>query len=359
MAGSIGDTDLERLRRRAEAALRRPRSRREVEVLLQRILEVAPTGSDTALFAHRHLAELLIEEHPWRAALHLRRVAEVTRDDDVVHALMGLCQALLGNFHSAVAAYRRALSIAPRNPWYHHNLGHLLDVAIGDPRGAVAHLRMAHRMEPLEHEITASLAHCLARVGELEEARELADEAIRSAPRNRDHRALLAWIEQGAPGERGPRVTPRKRSRRTAGEGSGGSNGAAARRTRKAAEAEAVADAVDDDDDLEGDLPDDEQTHEVLRAIERGMREAGFSPGQVDRAKTLWADFRDGRSLRIMKPEVYAAAVEYAIALVHGLHGVTQASIARRYGIGRTTLTSRYAEIREALSLEPGDPRYA
>ncbi len=330
MAGSTGDSDLQRLRQRAEAALRRPRSRREVETLLHRILQVAPTESDAAVFAHRHLAELLIEEHPWRAALHLRRVARLAQDDDVVHALMGLCQALLGNFHSAVAAYRRALCIAPRNPWYHHNLGHLLDVAIGEPHAAVDHLRMAQRMEPLEHEITASLAHCLARVGDLEEARDLADEAVRSAPRNRDHRELLAWIEQGAPCESGPRVQPRGKTQRRP---------AAKAKRRRAGQAE--------------------QGAEVLRALERGMREAGFSAGQVERARALWADFRDGRSVRIMKPEVYAAAVEYAIALVHGLHGVTQASIAKRYGVGRSSLVNRYSEIREALSLEPGDPRYA
>lgn len=333
MARSTGDRDLQRLRRRAEAALRRPKSRREVETLLERILEIAPVDSDAAAFAHRHLAELLIEEHPWRAALHLRRACAVATDDDVVHALMGLCQALLGNFHAAVAAYRRALSIAPRNPWYHHNLGHLLDVAIGNPHAAAEHLRAARRMEPLEHEITASLAHCLARVGELEEARQLADEAVRSAPRNRDHRALLAWIEQGAPGERGPRVQPHRGAK---------SKGSSSKSKRRRGNGETERSA-----------------NEVLRALERGMREAGFSPGQVKCARALWADFRDGRRVRIMKPEVYAAAVEYAIALVHGLHGVTQASVARRYGVGRTSLHNRYSEIREALCLEPGDPRYA
>lgn len=344
MVGRTSDSDLETLRRRAEAALRRPRSRREVETILERIIEQAPGDSEHAIFANRHLAELLIEEHPWRAALHLRRVSGMAGDDDVVHALMGLCQALLGNFHSAVSAYRRALGIAPRNPWYHHNLGHLLDVALGDPHGAVDHLRSAHNMEPLEHEITASLAHCLARADAITEARELAEEAVAAAPRNRDHRALLDWIENGAPTEDGPRVSPRK-------EGSGKKNGAASkgRRSKKTALERAEASAP----------ADDPAEHEVERAIERGMREAGFSPGQVEQARALWADFSDGRRIRIIKPEVYAAAVEYAIALVHGLHGVTKASIARRYGIGRGTLATRYTEIQEALSLEPGDPRYA
>jgi len=154
---------LDRLRRQAETALRKERSRWEIEPLLERLAGDAPDGSEHWCFAHRQLAELRLEQHPWQAALHLRKVTKHQAEDDVVHALMGLCQALLGNFHAAVAAYQRALAIAPRNPWYHHNLGHLLDVALGAPEEALAHLRSAHRMEPLEHEITASLAHCLTR----------------------------------------------------------------------------------------------------------------------------------------------------------------------------------------------------
>jgi tetratricopeptide (TPR) repeat protein len=318
---------LDALRTRAENAIRRGKPPSELRPLLESILHIAPSTSDDAIFAHRHLAEILIEEHPWLAALHLRSVGAVVDDDDVVHALMGLCQALLGNFQSAVAAYRRAIRIAPRNPWYHHNLGHLLDVALTRPEAAVDHLRLAHRMEPLEHEISASLAHCLARVGQLDEAYLLADEAVRAAPRNRDHRDLLRWIEGGASDERGPRRVASQPPR------SGGG-----RRRRE---------------------PAAKPLRDVERSLERGMREAGFSTQQLDRARVLWKDFLHGRTLRVHKPESYAAAIEYAIARVHRIDGVTQTSVARRYGIDRRTLKTRYFEIRDALALEPGDPRYA
>src|SRR5689334_6401446 len=110
---------IDSLMAQAEALLRRGVSRGEVAAVLERILTLAPDGSDARRFAHRHLAELRIEEAPWAAALHLRKALAVDRDDDVAHALMGLCQALLGNFRAAVSAYRRALTISPRNPWYH------------------------------------------------------------------------------------------------------------------------------------------------------------------------------------------------------------------------------------------------
>jgi tetratricopeptide (TPR) repeat protein len=334
--------DLDVLRSRAETAIRRGKPAEEIRPVLERMLSLAREGSDEALFAHRHLAELLIEEHPWRAALHLRAVSSLV-DDDVVHALMGLCQALLGNFQSAVAAYRRALTRAPRNPWYHHNLGHLLDVALDRPDDAERHLRMAHRMEPHEHEITASLAHCLARRGEVDEARTLAHEAVRAAPRSADHRALLKWIEAGANATREPRRVRRSAAKARAGE-------------PKSRVERGRVESVPPPEQKKNGKP----LREVERTLVRGMRDAGFPAEYLERARALWADFLDGRDrgLRVSKPESYAAAVEYAIACVSGIDGVTQADVARRYGIAPKTLKTRYFQIRDALSLEPNDPRY-
>lgn len=89
------------------------------------------------------------------------------------------------------------------------------------------------------------------------------------------------------------------------------------------------------------------------------MAQAGFTETQRACAHRLWSDFIAGRKLRIQRPEIYAAAVEYAIALLHRREGATQASIAQRYGVAPASLSSRYSEIRSALSLRPADPRYA
>ncbi|HEY8431551.1 MAG TPA: tetratricopeptide repeat protein [Sandaracinaceae bacterium] len=322
MSGRIDERSVETLRRRAERAMDEGRGRRVVEPLLERILEIAPEGDPGCIFAHRHLAELRLEEDPWGAALHLRKVIGAKPHDDVAHSLMALAQALLGNYRAAVASYRRALALEPRNPWYHHNLGHLLDVALDDPHAALGHLELAlAHADPPEHEITASAAHCFARVGRLARARELARQAVRAAPQNRDHRTLLAWIESGAPknvavhGLEAPARRP-----------------AAAR------------------------APETET--EVVRMLEDRMRAAGFTPRQVDRARALWADYRDERELRVKRPEICAAAIHYAIVVVHGL-AASQASVAERYGVTPKSLSHRFVDIRRALSLRPGDPRYA
>jgi Flp pilus assembly protein TadD len=310
---------LRRLRKRAESALANGRRGADVLRVLETIVRQADDGTEEALFAHRQLAELKLERSPWQAALHLRQLVVSDAADDGVHALMGLCQALLSNFRAAIACYRRAVAVSPRNPWYHHNLGHLLDVGLGASRIALPHLRIAHEIEGREDEITASLAHCLARVGELDEARALARRAIAGSPDNAEHRALLRWVEQGAP------AGARDAARRA---------GCTALPPRQ----------------LSGDA--------VERMLADSMRDAGFSRHYVRRAQVLWRDYCGGREQPVSRPEAYAAAIEYAMAKLHCVRGVTQAQLARRYGVGAATISSRYGEIRSALALVPGDPRY-
>jgi hypothetical protein len=73
----------------------------------------------------------------------------------------------------------------------------------------------------------------------------------------------------------------------------------------------------------------------------------------------VWRDYRARRPrVRVTKPEVHAAALEYAVSVMHGITGVTQTGIAKRYGVSSTALASRYTDMRAALDLTVGDPRY-
>ena len=193
---------LRELRHRAEAAL--DTSAPDTEALLEKLAQYAPKGTEPSIFAHRHLAELRLETDSWRAALHLRHVMRAHPWDDVAHALMGLCHALMGNYRSAVKCYRVAAQVAPEIPWYHHNLGHLIDVALNDPKNAEQHLRRAKKIEPEHDEIIGSLAHCVARLGRLGEASVLAEQAAALAPNNDEHDALIKWIAKGAPAQASP-----------------------------------------------------------------------------------------------------------------------------------------------------------
>jgi transposase-like protein len=187
-----------------------------------------------------------------------------------------------------------------------------MDVALDDPAGAERHLRRAYELEPEHDEIIGSLAHCLARLGNLDQARKLAELARENGPCNPDHLSLLEWIEGGATDTPAATATVRR-------------------------------------------PPGDR----VAETVQLKMGEAGFSRAEIERATQLWSDMQAHCELRVTKPEVLAAALEYAIAVVEQRPGCTQAEIARRYGVAPTSVSARFAQIRNALALRPGDPRYA
>lgn len=143
---------------------------RELVPMLEKLLRHAPGRSPHAVFAKRQLAELIVQQSPWRAARLARDVLAELPEDDRAWAALGLAHTLLGNFQSAERAYREALYLAPCSPWYAHNLGHLIDVALDRPRDALKYLSAAHRGLPHEPEIAGSYAHALARADRWNEA---------------------------------------------------------------------------------------------------------------------------------------------------------------------------------------------
>lgn len=162
---------------------------RELVPMLEKLLRHAPGHSPHAVFAKRQLAELIVQRAPWRAARLAKDVLAVLPEDDRAWAALGLAHTLLGNFHSAEKAYREALYLAPCSPWYAHNLGHLLDIALDRPRDALKYLAAAHRSLPHEPEISGSYAHALARADRWAEAVPLLARAL-----DRDSEAAEAML---------------------------------------------------------------------------------------------------------------------------------------------------------------------
>lgn len=302
------DTPRANLRHVAENALR---SGADAVPHLERLLKLAPRASDDAIFARRNLSELSVEGNPWLAALHLRELAKLGEEDEVLAALGGLAHALLGNFRVAVSCYRRALADSSRNPWYHHNLGHLLDIGLGDSRAALAHLRIAHGLEPDEPEIAASLAQCLVRCGFLDEAKDVASECMAFAVVGTDHHALLQEVLDGraeVPGSIPPLAHMEER--------------------------------------IDGG-PREAVSH-VLRLK---MREAGYGATEIEVAHALWEEFSAQVTVRMQKPEVMAAAVEYTFSR-HELRAEPKRSeVAERYGVSTRSVASRSSEIARELGL--------
>lgn len=207
----VQSVDAEELQREAEWLLAHAHDPAEALPVLHRLARVAPPNSEPSAFAHRSLAELIIERDPWRAAIFARTALRRAPDDDRTWAVLALAHTLMGHFRSAERAYREAIKRAPNNGWYAHNLGHLLDVALDDPHGAVALLEIAHAVHPTSPAVVASFVHALARAGQGERARAM----LASVPpslQDRELRALSRWLRSGDRDSRALGPRPRRHS---------------------------------------------------------------------------------------------------------------------------------------------------
>jgi tetratricopeptide (TPR) repeat protein len=180
----------ERLQSDVEWAMGQGLGPRDLLPMLEKLVAQAEPGTRPALYARQHLSALVVADSPWRAARLAREVLSFV-DDERAWAVLGLAQTLLGNYRSAMKAYRRALALDPVCPACLHNLGHLLDVVYDRPDDALRYLRAAHRAWPREAEVSASYAHALARSGRLDEARRLLTRSLGS-----DSETVDAWLER-------------------------------------------------------------------------------------------------------------------------------------------------------------------
>lgn len=168
----MAQRSLEQLAEDVQFALSRGLGARDLVPMLGQLVGLAPADSDVGRFARIQLGLQVIESNPFRAVALARSVTSQCQDDEAF-GLLGLALTLLGCFRAAAKAHRRACEIAPDHPGHLHNLGHLLDAALGRPREGLPWLRLAFRQAPDVPGIASSYAHSLVRVGRVDEARNL------------------------------------------------------------------------------------------------------------------------------------------------------------------------------------------
>ena len=354
-----------RLRRDVEWALRRALDPTDVLPLLHRLARTAPEGTDESVFAHRQLAELLVERHPWRATLHARRALAARPDDDRACAVLALCQTMLGNYRYAVSAYHRALMCAPKNPWYAHNLGHLLDVALSRPHDAIFWLRTAHAGAGQSAEIASSFAHALARAGELGEAKRVLARAMKRGA-SREQVALWKWLEKGAPAEEdsprprpSPMATAPDQAAPSPARGTGRTKANARLRTESSASKRVARPSCGQGASARSQaLVGKPLERELEGALVRGLASLPLDAKQRTRARELARDAAEQAGLEPSQLPAFAAAIAYAIVYVDHVP-LTQAEVAACFRVSAASVRGRFKHLRVLLELLPGDVRYA
>lgn len=335
------------LRLQIERSLRGAFDPADVLPRLARLARLAAPASDDGVFANHKLAELLVERDPWRAALYVRRALEHRPNDDRPWAILAFCQTLLGNFRCATSAYQKAIACAPANASYAHNLGHLLDVALGEPVRALDWLKSAYAAKGDNSEIVASYVHALARAGKTYDARRVLERAQNRFD-SRELDALMHWLDQGAPSR--PRC------------GTSSVDGV-----------DAVANGrADTSDDHRPAKRAPAAPRKLARVLARGLSHLPLDSRQRERALALARDAFPPRATRARdatgasddvahaRDDVagLAAAVAYAIVYIDHVP-LSQAEVAASFRVGVGHLRGRFAELRAKLDIIRGDTRYA
>lgn len=180
-------------------ALERGLGARDLVPMLNRLVRCAPVGSDVSRFARLHLARQLVESEPFKAAALARSVVRETEDDEA-YGLLGLALTVLGHYRAAAKAQRRACHLHPSHPGHAHNLGHLLDVALGAPRRGLHWLERAFRAAPDVPEIASSYAHALVRTGDTARAKSILRDHAELEP-GEVERTVNQWLSPPGAGK--------------------------------------------------------------------------------------------------------------------------------------------------------------
>lgn len=366
----VPEDDANRLRRHAENALGGAYDPSRVLPILHRLAKHAEVGSDDALFAHLRLAELLVAKSPWRASIHARKVLALHPGDDRAWAILGLCQALLGHYRFARVAYEGAVRAAPDNPFYAHNLGHLIDVALDSPREALPWLRRARELAPHHPDVVTSLAHAHARLGDFAEARSLLaplrslvlEERRRGERKGSSELArLLRWVDREAPEPTRGRVVRHTRHRPASSAGTPSSaTGTSSSSSALTTSTSGPAQETGPQRTARKTRPSAKTAFELLV---RGLAHLPFSAKQLSRAKALARHLRS-RPLQMaggtatIDEAALAAAIAYAIVYVDQVP-LSAGEVAAPFRVSATRVRAAFEILRAELDLIRGDARFA
>lgn len=133
--------------------------------------------------------------NPWTDALQAKSRIDKNPNDAEAWANLAFAQATLGNYHSAVKSYARALYFYPDDANMAHNLGHVLDVGLNQPDDGIQWFEHALRIEPANADFAVSYGHALGRCKRIGDA----ERALSCAGDGQEAVKMRRWLAAGAP----------------------------------------------------------------------------------------------------------------------------------------------------------------
>ncbi len=249
-----------------------------------------------------HLGDLLLYLGRVKESVpYLKRLVSISPRDAHYRYLLGFAYSKLLRIKEAEREFRKAVAEDPNEPEYLRSLGWIL--CLKDKlEESEELLRKAHQLDPENPVICTDLAMCLARMEKMGEALEIVELARRLEPDSPLVIETFNFIKEYAELlKRGERIK-----------------------------------------DIFGILTESE-VRVLLLFYDRA--EPFYPEYLLEEASRIWLTYRKRHRKSIRKPEVWAAALEYAMDLLYLGRGVSQVDLAKKYKVSRQSISNCYREL--------------
>jgi tetratricopeptide (TPR) repeat protein len=251
----------------------------------------------------------------------LKKAVKLNPHEPRYHYLLGLVYSASGMISDALEEFECAVRIGGDKSEYQRALGWAKFVS-GQTGTGIRRLKKALDLDNKNVYAYADLASCYMKINRFNEARRILKEGLLRVPG--DHLLLRTQNAVERTGNEYEKIKEEEKR---------------------------VKHRIDKIKDFE--------FHKVRKSLLRGMRLAGYSETQKKSAEKLWYDFYKMRKLQIRRAESWAAALEYTIARLDFIEGETQKTVASKYGVSETIISSRFNDICRTLDIRVFDKRYS
>ncbi len=290
--------------------------------LLEKLLGLGRSSLALKEFAYGNLGHAYLSIRRFdKAEDCLKKAIKLNPQESRYHYLLGLVYSASGMISEALEEFECAVCIGGDKSEYQRALGWLKFVS-GQIEEGIKRLKKAIYVDDKNVYAYADLASCYMKINRFNEARRILKKGLSKVPGD----PFLLRTQSAVERTRGEHKKVKEEEKR-------------------------VKHRIDKIKDSE--------FHKVRKSLLRGMRLAGYSETQKKSAEKLWYDFYKMRKLQIRRPESWAAALEYTIARLDLIEGETQKTVASKYGVSETIVSSRFNDICRTLDIRVFDKRYS
>ncbi|HEX3034399.1 MAG TPA: tetratricopeptide repeat protein [Thermodesulfobacteriota bacterium] len=290
--------------------------------LLEKLLRLGRNDTSLQEFACARLGDSYISLRKFdKAENYLKKAVKLNSKESHYHYLLSIVYSASGMITHVINELEHAVTLAPNESEYQRVLG-WARIICGDSEEGIKHVRKAIGLNRRNVYAYADLASYYLKLRQFGRAMRTIRSGLSQVPNNSFLLRAQILVERARRDYKKNKEQERKTKSRIA-------------------------------------RVNDPQFQKVRRTLLRGMSLSRCNEDQKMSAQKIWYDFHKLRKLKIKRPAVWAAALEYTIIRLNLVEGKTQKEVARRYGVSESVISYRFNDICRTLNIRVLDKRYA